>query len=80
MFTNKTCRAARALLEWSQIALARKAGVGVSTVINFEKDHHKTEPENVAALQGAFEAAGIEFTNGDGMGVRLVPKKRTARK
>jgi transcriptional regulator with XRE-family HTH domain len=79
MFTKTTCRAARVLLNWQQTDLARKASIGLSTVINFEKGHHETKPENIAAMQRALEMAGIEFTNGEGMGVRLVPKK-TSRK
>ena len=79
MFTPQTSRAARSLLEWSQAELANKAGVGLSTVINFEKGHRATVPGNVAAMERAFSAAGIEFLNSDSPGVRLRPK-RTKRK
>ena len=36
MITPAQCRAARALLEWNQQELARKARVGVVTVHQFE--------------------------------------------
>jgi hypothetical protein len=32
--------------------------------------------DQVAAVQVTLEAAGIEFPNGDALGVRLRPKKR----
>lgn len=80
MFTKQTCRAARALLEWSQTELAERASVGKSTVVGFEKGWHQTEPENAAAMQRALEAAGVEFTNGDGPGVRLVARKASRKK
>jgi hypothetical protein len=38
----------------------------------------KPIPNNLAAIKGALEAAGIEFTNGDVPGVRLRKKKRSS--
>ncbi|MGB9368214.1 MAG: hypothetical protein WCE79_19600 [Xanthobacteraceae bacterium] len=36
----------------------------------------KPIPNNLAAIEAALEAAGIEFTNGDVPGVRLRKKRR----
>jgi transcriptional regulator with XRE-family HTH domain len=79
MFTPQTCRAARALLDWSQPELAKRAGIGRSTVINFEKGHRATAPANADAMERALRAAGIEFQDGDSPGVRLRKPQRRQR-
>jgi DNA-binding transcriptional regulator YiaG len=58
------CRAARAMVELSQTDLARAAGLGLSTVVDFEKDRRQVSAEAVQAMRNALEAAGVEFTNG----------------
>jgi DNA-binding transcriptional regulator YiaG len=70
------CRAARGWLRWSQQELANRAKVALSTLKDFENRARKPIPNNLAAIKGALEAAGIEFTNGDVPGVRLRKKKR----
>jgi len=67
------CRAARALLGWSQTILAEVAGVGRQTVVDFERGARTPYAQNLAALRSALEGAGIEFIaeNGGGVGVRL---------
>ncbi len=70
------CRAARAFLTWSQQELARRAKVGLSTVRDFEARRRKPIANNLSAIKGALEAAGIEFTNGDVPGVRLRKRKK----
>jgi transcriptional regulator with XRE-family HTH domain len=66
-------RAARALLEWSQSDLAEAANVSRQTVVDFERGARTPYANNLAALRGALEAAGVEFIaeNGGGAGVRL---------
>ena len=54
---------------------ADRAKIGLSTLQDFE-GRRKPIPNNLAAIKGALEAAGIEFTNGDVPGVRLRKKKR----
>ena len=67
------CRAARGLLNLSQWDLADAAGVGRSTVADFERAARSPTVENLAAIRRALEAAGVEFidANGGGPGVRL---------
>lgn len=79
MITPAQCRAARALLIWSQQQLADAAMVGVVTVRQFER--HESEPRRITldALRRALEEAGVIFVaeNGDGPGVRLRKKPKT---
>jgi hypothetical protein len=67
------CRAARALLDWTQPRLASRAEIGLSTVVDFERARRLVSTEARAAIQRALEAAGVIFTpeNGDGPGVKL---------
>jgi transcriptional regulator with XRE-family HTH domain len=66
-------RAARALIDWSQPKLAQAAGLGVSTVVDFERERRQVAEGSVAAMRTALETAGVEFIpeNGGGAGVRL---------
>lgn len=61
---------ARAGLGWGIRELARAAKVSVDTVVRFERGEELKE-RTVEALQRAFEAAGLEFLNGDRPGLRL---------
>ncbi|MFS8370712.1 helix-turn-helix domain-containing protein [Acetobacter indonesiensis] len=67
------CRAARALIEWSQEALSNAANVSRHTVKDFERGVRTPYPNNLAAMRSALEAAGVQFIpeNGGGAGVRL---------
>ena len=67
------CRAGRALLEITQTQLATSAGLGLSTVVDFEKERREVSPESVEAIRRALVRAGVEFIdeNGGGPGVRL---------
>ena len=56
-----------------QPKLAERAGVGLSTVVDFEKGRRVVSPESVAKIRAALESAGVIFVdqNGEGPGVRL---------
>lgn len=71
--TPAQCRAARGLISVTQTELAKAAGLGQSTVIDFEKERRVVSDQAIAAIRAALEAAGVEFidANGGGAGVRL---------
>ncbi len=68
------CRAARALLGWSQEDLERESGVSGKTIFNVEQDK-SAQARTLRDLFEAFDKMGIEFYNGDEPGVRLRKKK-----
>lgn len=67
------CRAARALLDWTQEQLAALAGVSRSTVRDFECHRHELQRGSEALMIAALERAGVRFLSGnrEGPGVRL---------
>ena len=67
-------RAARALVRWSALDLAKASKVGVATIRRVEvmEGAIPVTSANEAALRAALEGAGVEFTNGDQPGVRLI--------
>lgn len=54
-------RAARAWVGWSQSELAEKAGIGVSTVADFERWARTPFKATVQAMRTALEAEGMCF-------------------
>lgn len=68
-------RAARALLRWTALDLAKASKVGVATIRRVEviDGEISATSANQAALRRALEHAGVEFIeeNGGGAGVRL---------
>jgi transcriptional regulator with XRE-family HTH domain len=76
--TSAQLRAARAMLDWSQMKLAEKAGVSVETIKRLERMDGTLEATKVAtleAIRNALVEDGIEFTNGDEPGVKLRAKR-----
>jgi transcriptional regulator with XRE-family HTH domain len=70
------CRAARALLAWSQDDLSAKAKIAKRTVALFETGQREPYARTLAALRKSLERAGVVFIeeNGGGPGVRLRKK------
>jgi hypothetical protein len=58
----------------TQTRLAEMAGLGLSTIVDFERSRRTVSPDAEAAILRALEAAGVEFTNGEQPGVRLRKK------
>jgi hypothetical protein len=57
----------------AQPELAHEAGLGLSTIVDFEKMRRHMSEEAIEVIQLALTRAGVEFIeeNGGGPGVRL---------
>ncbi len=64
------------MLNWSRDRLSAESGVPKRTLAGFEGGETAPRAGTLQAIRAAFEAAGVEFTNGDTPGVRL--RKRPA--
>jgi transcriptional regulator with XRE-family HTH domain len=71
--TAAQCRAARALIDWSQAQLSQSASIDINTISDFEKRFRAADETTRRRLRAALEAAGVMFIseNGGGAGVRL---------
>lgn len=71
--TPAQCRAARALVEMTQPALAAKAQLGLSTIVDFERTRRPVSSTAIKEIKKALESAGVVFIkeNGEGPGVRI---------
>ena len=61
MITPAQCRAARALLDWSQQDLAKGAHLGLSTIRDFEKGRRVPTHNNLRGIKLALEEGGVEI-------------------
>ena len=77
----ESCRAARQLLAWKQIDLARAAKVSIATVKKYELGQTNLISVILAAFERAFDEAGVELfgENGGGAGARLRRPRRSPR-
>lgn len=77
MLSAKQIRAARALLGWTQVELARAAGLSTAALNNVEREATDARSSTMSAIEKALIDAGIEIlpdrvpSNGGGPGVRL---------
>jgi hypothetical protein len=62
----------------TQTDLAQLAELGLSTVVDFERERRQVSREAVDAIRDALKRAGVEFIdeNGGGPGVRLRKHQR----
>jgi transcriptional regulator with XRE-family HTH domain len=76
LITPEQCRAARALLDWTQPDLVAATGLSAVTIRAFEKGGVMRD-SNKTLLALAFEKAGVQFIpeNGGGAGVRLAKRR-----
>jgi bifunctional ADP-heptose synthase (sugar kinase/adenylyltransferase) len=76
--TPGQCRAARALLNWSQADLGKRATLAKWSVVTFENGKSdKMHPNHVKWLQRAIESAGVRFVEFDTETGVVWPTKRT---
>src|SRR6185312_8030604 len=70
------CRAARALIGWSQDQLEAASRVAKKTIADFERGATSPYARTLQDLRRALEEAGVDFipSNGSGAGVRLLPR------
>lgn len=59
--TPESCRAGRALLDWSQSKLAEESNLSLTTIRDYEAGRRVPGPNNLAAMQWAMEANGVRF-------------------
>lgn len=73
MISARQIRAARALLGWSQQALADRAVISLNAVVRLENGRADTRLSTLTAIQTALVKAGVEFlpASSKGEGVRL---------
>lgn len=73
IITAAQCRAARALIEWSDVQLAEAASVDLRTVQQLEARFRRPSPQVQLDIRRVLEENGVVFIseNGGGAGVRL---------
>src|ERR1700735_4884409 len=74
LITPATCRAARALLDWSRETLAKASHVGLRTLVDFERGAREPHYATLEALRRALEAAGVQFRDDPVGGGRRPPR------
>lgn len=77
LITPAQCRAARALLDMTQPELAERSGLGLSTVVDFEKSRRQVSDRAIDDLRAALERAGVQFVQqATAIGVMTAAPKR----
>ena len=79
MITSGQIRAARSMLRWSASELARKSGIGTTTIKRYELSEGipNANVRPLTAIKNTLEEAGIEFTGepDKNPGVRLITQR-----
>ncbi len=75
MISGEQIRAARGLLGWSPWQVAKRAQIVTSAAVRRAERGGKPPLDEfqLSAIRAVFESAGVEFTDGEGPGVRLRP-------
>ncbi len=76
VITGRQLRAARALLDWEQIELAKRSRVAIGTIRRMESFSGQigSRTSTLSQVQQALEKAGIQFLNDESPGVRIRKK------
>jgi len=77
LITGRQLRAARVLLGWEQVELAKRARVAIGTIRRMESFAGEigSRTSTLSQVQQALEKAGIEFLNDESPGVRVRTRK-----
>jgi DNA-binding XRE family transcriptional regulator len=67
------CRMARAALQWGVNEAAAAAGVSYRTIVRLENEQRDIQPDKVATIRCAFEAAGVRFLDTGSEAGAVVP-------
>lgn len=67
LINARQIKAARALVDWSQDDLAQASGLSIATIRNIEAGQMTLRASTHDQLLRAFEGAGVEFTDYDGV-------------
>jgi transcriptional regulator with XRE-family HTH domain len=70
MISLEQMRGARGLLNWSQVELARHAGISVTAMNNIDRGLSAPRLKTLQHIRKVFENNGIEFTEGNGVRFR----------
>jgi predicted transcriptional regulator len=75
LVTGRQLRAARALLGWEQVELAKRSRIAIGTIRRMESFSGEvgSRTSTLSQVLGALEKAGIQFLNDNAPGVRLRP-------
>lgn len=75
------CRAARALLEWTDVQLAQAAGVELEVIRQLEARFRRPSADHQQQIRKALEDGGVIFIaeNGGGVGARLKFNRKEVR-
>ncbi|WP_321378777.1 helix-turn-helix transcriptional regulator [Rhizobium sp.] len=75
ILTPALCRAARGLLNWTQIELAEHSEVSRSTIRDFEGHRHDIHRTTAEQLRLALESGGVAFIHAPGHGLGVFFQK-----
>lgn len=78
MISPRQCKAARALLGWTQADLAEAAKIPMDTISRFENGKSDTRGNALIEIQKALRRGGVKLLNAEGSegeGVRIASAK-----
>lgn len=78
--TPAQCRAARGLVDLTQVVLGERAGVDRKTIHRYESGTRTMLPAKIQAVRHELERAGVEFLDDDRPGVRIAAKRMGGRR
>ena len=79
MITSEQVKAARGLIRWDQKDLAEASGISLPAIKRLEQlpGPLAAQSRTVEAIIAAFGNTGVEFTNSDQPGVKLMKPRRS---